>query len=103
MTHRDVTPSNNKRRLLKDYPKEQQEDIRRQRNAESARRFRLKKKTQEQVMQRRLDEYDRRIANLEHTVQMLSSKLGHPDRQNPANARSPSSPDNIPHWFGAPF
>lgn len=83
--------------------------MKREINAEAARRSRRKKRQMQEEMEKVYDENERRIAHLERTVQELSSELrGSPFEQRSHSYRSLEvrqgrRKSDRPEWFGDPF
>ena len=59
----------------KHLPADQREEVRRARNAEAAKRSRLRKKNESREIQQAYEHNERKIANLEHMVTLLSQEL----------------------------
>lgn len=97
------------------------EKDRRQKNANSVRRFREKKRLTETEMRHTYEKNEKRIAELEHLAEQLSAELldGRPKQRNrdlksSGKSRKASTGGNVaegkqgtysgrPSWFGDPF
>ena len=71
----DTNDKRGKRISYKELPADRREEIQRQRNAESARKSRMKKKCYDERTLKDFEENERRINNLEKRVKQLTKEL----------------------------